>query len=172
MIYLSLLIGAVLSWIAGLIVYLLLHYIMRGKAPEGGDLTALVVWSFVSLSVASTFIYLPSLMLLRQLLRDYRPRVAFALVPVVAAVLPTWLFFSYLGGLGMNMRAWLAPKVVMVYAMFGVAGAVFGIVFLLCELWRHRDKQRGFEAVGIGFKRDVQDIAAGEKIRGRRPGHG
>jgi len=132
---LKLVIVGLVSWLVGVSVYLSSLYLIYGQTAKGADLTAVLFWSFVAALFAFPLIYLPIMLLLRKLLRGYKPVAAFPVVASLVFVIPTAfiLGLSSTDGYGF-LRSLLSPEAVLFYCMFIAVGVSFGLGFV----WRSR----------------------------------
>ena len=122
---------AALSWIAGLVIYLLALRIFYGESPSSGDLEAVVFWSAITCAIATPLIYAPAMFLTRYLLRGVNPAGAFPLTGVLVSFFPVLLLSVLLGGLdfGGLLSALFSPESLLFILFFAGTGVVFGLGF-------------------------------------------
>ena len=122
---------AVLSWIAGLVIYLLALRIIHGESISSGDLGAVVFWSAITCLIAMPLVYVPAMFLTRYLLNGVNPVGVFPLVGVLVSVIPVILLWALLGGFDMGgiFSALLSPESLMFSFLFAGTGVVFGLGF-------------------------------------------
>ena len=122
---------AVLSWIAGLVIYLLALRIIYGESISSGDLGAVVFWSAITCLIAMPLVYVPAMFLTRYLLNGVNPVVVFPLVGVLVSVIPVILLWALLGGFDMGgiFSALLSPESLMLSLLFAGTSVVFGLGF-------------------------------------------
>ncbi len=123
----------VVSWLVGVAAYLSSLRLIYRQSAEGADLTAVLFWSFVAALFAFVLIYLPIMLLLRRLLRGYKPAAAFPAVASLVFVLPTAfiLFMFSTDGTGF-LRSLVSPEALLFYFMFIAVGVSFGLGFVWC----------------------------------------
>jgi hypothetical protein len=131
---LKLAIVCVASWLIGVAAYFSALYLLYGQTAGRADLTAVLVWSFVAALSAFALIYLPALLLLRRLLRGFRPVAVFPLVASLLSVLPT----AFILGMSSSdnrgfLRALVSPEASLFYCMFVAVGVTFGLGFVWCS---------------------------------------
>ena len=122
---------AVLSWIAGLVIYLLALRIIYGESISSGDFGAVAFWSAITCLIAMPLAYVPAMFVTRYLLNGVNPVGALPLVGVLVSVIPVILLWALLGGFDMGgiFSALLSPESLLFNFHFAGTGAVFGLRF-------------------------------------------
>jgi hypothetical protein len=130
---LNLAIVCVISWLVGVAAYLSSLHLIYGQTVEGADLTAVLIWSFVAALFAFPLIYLPTMLLLRRVLRGYQPVAAFPAVGALMFVIPTAFILGMfsIDGHGF-LRSLVSPEALLFYCMFVAVGVTFGLGFVWC----------------------------------------
>ena len=122
----------VISWLVGAAAYLSSLYLIYGETVGGADLTAVLFWSFAAALLAFPLIYLPLMLLLRRVLRGYKPA-AFPAVASLVFVIPTafiiGMFSTDSHGFLISL---LSPEAMLFYCMFIAVGMTFGLCFVWC----------------------------------------
>jgi hypothetical protein len=130
---LKLAIVCVVSWLIGVAVYLSSLYLLYGQTAGRADLMAVLFWSFVAAHLAFALIYLPISLLLRRLLRGYKPVAAFPVVASLVFVLPTAFILGMFSTDGSGfLRSLVSPEALLFYCMFVAVGVTFGLGFVWC----------------------------------------
>ena len=93
---------AVLSWFAGLVIYLLALRIIYGQSISSGDLEAVVLWSGITSVIAMPLVYVPVMFVTRYLLNGVNPVAVFPLAGILVSVIPIILLGVLLGGLDLG----------------------------------------------------------------------
>jgi hypothetical protein len=123
---LRLLLAVPVAWLAGLTVYVLALRLIWGQSLS--DVTFVVVWSLIALTVAVFVAYWPVLTLLARGRNGYRPRSLFVVVAVALGVVPVaMLVFCWGGGLA----ELVSPEAQLFYFMFAAVGIVLGTAFVM-----------------------------------------
>jgi hypothetical protein len=131
---LKLAIVCVVSWLIGVAAYLSSLYLIYGQTAEGADLTAVLSWSFVAALFAFALIYLPVMLLLRRLLRGYKPAAAFPVAASSVFVFPTAFILGLFSTDGHEfLRSLASPEALLFYCMFIAVGVSFGLGFVWCS---------------------------------------
>jgi len=122
---------AVLSWIAGLAIYLFGLRIIYGEPISGGDLEAVVFWSAISCVIAIPLVYVPVMFVTRYLLNGVNPVAVFPLAGVLVSIIPVILLWVLLGGLDLGglFSVLISPESLLFNFLFAGTGAVFGLGF-------------------------------------------
>lgn len=122
---------ALLSWIAGLAIYLFALRIIYGESISGGDLEAVVFWSAISCVIAMPLVYVPVMFVTRYLLNGVNPVAVFPLAGVLVSIIPVILLWVLLGGLDLGglFSVLFSPESLLFNFMFAGTGAVFGLGF-------------------------------------------
>ena len=76
---------AVLSWFAGLVIYLLALRIIYGQSISSGDFEAVVLWSAITSVIAMPLVYAPAMFVTRYLLNGVNPVAVFPLAGILLA---------------------------------------------------------------------------------------
>ncbi len=128
---LQLMLLAVISWIAGLAIYLLALWIIYGESPSSGDLEAVVFWSAITCVLTMPLVYAPAMFVTRYLLNGVNPVAVFPLAGVLVSIIPVSLLWVILGGLdfGGLISALFSPESLLFNFLFAGAGAAFGFGF-------------------------------------------
>lgn len=123
---------AVLSWFAGVIIYLLALRVVYCESISSGDLSAVVFWSAITCMIAMPLIYVPIMFFARYLLDGVSPMGAFPLAGVLISVIPVMLLWVLLGGLdwGGLVSTLFSSESFLFNFLFAGAGAVFGLGFV------------------------------------------
>ncbi len=122
---------AVLSWFAGLVIYLLALRIIYGQSISSGDLEAVVLWSAITSVIAIPLVYAPVMFVTRYLLNGVNPVAVFPLAGILVSVFPIILLGVLLGGLNLGgfFSALFSPESLLFNFLFAGTGAVFGLGF-------------------------------------------
>ncbi len=122
---------AVLSWIAGLAIYLFALRIIYGESISGGDLEAVVFWSAISCIIAIPLVYVPVMFVTRYLLNGVNPVAVFPLAGVFVSIIPVILLWVLLSGLDLGglFSVLFSPESLLFNFFFACTGAVFGLGF-------------------------------------------
>lgn len=116
-----------LSWLAGLAVYLMLLRGLYGGMISRGDFAAVLLWSGLAAGAALALLYAPGLVLLKTVLGGYRPVHVFATAGALLGVIPTWLIVWAFGG---TVRSLLSHEAFLFSCLFSTVGLVFGYGFV------------------------------------------
>lgn len=120
----------VAAWGLSVLVYLLSCLVFFGQTIGGGDLAAVLFWSFLAVCVAAPAAYYPCLFGLRRVLKGTEPVVAFPIAAVFLGIIPVLLIIFYFGG---RLRDLVSPEAFLFCCMFGAFGVFFGIGFVLIQ---------------------------------------
>jgi hypothetical protein len=127
----KLLLLTILSGVVGLAISILFFALVLDRNEPVREWVVSFYWAFYYYLLSAPFIYLPAMLLLRQLLKDCRPAFVFPIVASVAGVVPVGLFIFGWGG---TFRDLFSSDVFLFYAMFVPVGLMFGIGFVwLCR---------------------------------------
>lgn len=120
-----------LAWAIGVSAYLGGLYGIWSQTI-GGDLDAVLFWSFLAFVITVPTVYVPILFGLRRWLRGYRPMIVYPIVAMLVGIIPTTIVVSVWGG---GSRGLVSPEAGLFFIMFVVAGVVLGVGFA----WPGRD---------------------------------
>jgi hypothetical protein len=121
---------SVLSWIAGLVGYLVALQILWGQTISRGDLTAVLFWSLLAAAVAVAIGFAPVMFALRGQLGKRPAGVwLFPLVGVFLGAIPVVLIMSVWSN--DLVRSLFSAEAGLFFCMFATFGAVFGAGFFL-----------------------------------------
>jgi hypothetical protein len=131
---LKLVIVSLVSWLVGVAIYLSSLFLVYGQTAGGADLTAVLFWSLAAALFALPLIYLPVMLLLRQLLHGYKPVATFPVVASLVFIIPTAFILSMSSPDGYGfLRSLLSPEAMLFYCMFIAVGVSFGLGFVWCS---------------------------------------
>jgi hypothetical protein len=88
----KLLLLTILSGVVGLAISILFFALVLDRNEPVREWVVSFYWAFYYYLLSAPFIYLPAMLLLRQLLKDCRPAFVFPIVASVAGVVPVGLF--------------------------------------------------------------------------------
>ena len=114
-----------LAWLSGVGAYLSALAIIWGQSI-GGDLAAVLFWSFFAFLVAFPVAYLPILIVIRRFLGGYQPVLVFPMVAALIGVVPTAIIVMRFGG---GIRGLFSPEASLFLIAFAVMGIVVGFGF-------------------------------------------
>ena len=83
------------------------------------------LWALVYFLIAAPLIYLPSMLLLRKLLKGYKPAILFPTLAALIGLVPVLLFVCAWGGRIQKVDEWLP-----LYAVYVPVGVIFGIGYV------------------------------------------
>jgi len=122
---------AVLSWVAGLVIYLLALGIIYGESISIGDVGAVAFWSAIICLIAIPLVYAPAMFVTRYLLNGVNPAGVYPLVGVLVSIFPVILLWALQGGFDMGsiFSTLLSPESLLFSLLFAGTGVVFGLGF-------------------------------------------
>lgn len=125
----KLFIAAVVSWAAGLGVYVGVLAVVWGQRIGTGDLVAVVAWSAVATVVTVPLAYAPVMFVIRRraLRTGWSRWWVYSGVGAAIGVLPAVLVLSFWGASA--SQALLSPEAMLFHSMFATIGVVFGAAF-------------------------------------------
>lgn len=125
-----LIVVAVVSWLVGVVAYMLAARAFYGETPEGADFTAVVFWSAFMCVVLFPTLYAPVLRVLRRKSREVNFIITFPLVGASLFAVPTFLIFSLFGGWNRNwLKDMMSDEAILFHCMFIAVGITFGLGF-------------------------------------------
>jgi hypothetical protein len=128
---LKLLLLTILSGVVGLAIPILVFSQVLYRNEPIREWVVSFYWAFWYYLLSAPIVYLPAMLVLRQMLKDCRPAFVFPLVASLCGVVPVGLFIFGWGGTFRNL---FSADVILFYVMVVPVGLLFGIGFVwLCR---------------------------------------
>lgn len=126
---LRILFAAALGWLLGLGNYALMAWLVYDQPVVfESDFYFAGFWSAIALALAAVLFYLPAMVLLRHILKGYKPIGLYLFLGVAMGVIPVAmivLFWSH------SLRGMISHEAFLFYCLFGVVGLIMGLGFAL-----------------------------------------
>ena len=86
------------------------------------------VWSAIALALTVVLFYLPAMVLLRHVLKGYKPLRMFLYLGVAIGILPVAMIVFYWSH---SLRGMISHEAFLFYCMFGLVGLIMGFGFVI-----------------------------------------
>ena len=113
------------SGIFGLLIALCFFALFIRQSEPIREWAVTFFWALMYYLISAPLIYLPSMFLLRRLLKGYRPVILFPTLAAFVGLVPALMFVYAWGGRVQNVWEWLP-----LYAVYVPVGVLFGIGYV------------------------------------------